>query len=249
MFRVAVLLLLALGALAARAQPVTIAAAADLQHALPEIDKARAGGNGAALTNIVYGSSGLLYRQIVQGAPFEIFLSADEALAERLVAQGLAEGPGTVYGVGRLALMLPRASAADLGDPKAALVGGDFRRLAIANPDHAPYGRAAMQALSRLGLADRYQAGRLLLGENIAQAARFVLDGGADAGIVALAVALGAGDKARYAVLPAELHAPIRQRMVLIGKARPAARDVYAWLGSPEARRILLRHGFEPPGT
>jgi molybdate transport system substrate-binding protein len=244
--RVAVLLLLALGAFAAGAQPVTIAAAAHLQHALPEIERARPAGGGDE-TRIVYGSSGLLYRQIVQGAPFEIFFSADEILAQRLIEDGRAEAPGAVYGVGRLALMLPRASATDLGDPRAALVGGNFRRLAIANPDHAPYGRAALEALERLGLSERYRGRSLLLGENVEQAARFVLDGGAEAGLVALAVALGAGDKARHAVLPAELHAPIRQRVVLIGRPRPEARAVFARLISPEARRVLLRHGIEAP--
>lgn len=245
MIRAAALLAAVHLSAAAGAQPLSVAAAADLQYALPEIEAARAAPAGEK-ARIVFGSSGLLYRQIVEGAPFEVFLSADESLAIRLVEQGRAEGPGAVYAVGRLALMTSARSGLALGDAKAALGDASLKRLAIAHPDHAPYGRAAIETLTALGLAERFR-GRFLHGENVAQAARFVVDGGAEAGLVALSVALGSADKARFVVVPAALHAPLRQRMVLVKGARAPARAFYAWMTTPEAARILARHGFESP--
>jgi len=233
--------------LASTAQAFTVAAASDLQHALPEIEAARGLPPGAR-AKFVFGSSGTLYRQIVQGAPFEVFLSADEALAERLIDQGRADAPGLVYAVGRLALMIGAARQLELLEPKAALASAQIKRLAIANPEHAPYGRAAMETLGRLGLAEVFR-GRLLLGENVSQAARFVLDGGAEAGLVALSIAFAAGDKARHVVMPATLHAPIRQRLVLIKGAGADARAFAAFMASKEAMRVLARHGFERPGS
>lgn len=243
MIRAPALFLLACLSPWAQAGAFAVAAAADLQHALPEIEAARVAKSGES-ARLVFGSSGTLFRQISQGAPFEIFMSADESLARRLIEQGRAEGPGRLYAVGRLALMVGASSALDPSDIKKALVDPRLRRLAMANPDHAPYGRAAQETLATLGLSEAFR-GRVLVGENVAQAARFVLDGGADGGLVALAVALGAGSKARHAVVPADMHQPLRQRAVLFKGASQPARDFFAWLGSDEARRIFARHGFE----
>jgi len=230
-----------------------VAAAADLKFALSEIAEAheRAGG---ARVRLSFGSSGIFRRQIAQGAPFELFLSADEAYAEALIQEGRAEGPGALYAIGRIALYLPNGSPvkADnkLRDLAAAAKDGRLKKLAIANPEHAPYGRAAREALQRAGAWEAVQ-GKLVLGENAAQAARFAASGSAQAGILPLSLvrAEELAAKGGFATLPETWHAPLRQRMVLIKGAGAAARAFYDFLQSPEARAVLVRHGFVLPET
>jgi molybdate transport system substrate-binding protein len=236
----------------AAAQAVTVAAAADLKFALEAV-AARYEAKTGKTVRLVFGSSGNLARQIEQGAPYAIFMSADEALARRLVAAGRAQGEVVAYAVGRLALLLPAGSPlkpdASLADLGAALADGRLKRLAIANPEHAPYGQRAREALQAAGLWVAAEP-RLVLGENVAQAAQFVVSGNAQAGIVAYSLALApeVARRSSHALLPARLHAPLVQGMVLIKGADAGARDFFQYLQGPEARAELRRQGFALPG-
>lgn len=230
-----------------------VAAASDLQFALDEIVEQFRRTTGTTV-RVTYGSSGNFARQIEQGAPFELFLSADELFVERLAQRGLTRGGGELYAIGRIVLFVPNGSplTADpaLTDVAARLASGKLGRLAIANPEHAPYGRAAQQALRTLGLWQRLQP-HLLFGENVAQAAQFASSGNADGGLVAYSLALSPALQGRgsFALLPQSLHAPLRQRMVLLERASPAAAEFYDYLRSPAAGAILARYGFVVPGS
>jgi len=247
----AVALLLA-GAIALAQDRPAIAAASDLQFALERIAAEFQKDTGRQL-RISYGSSGNFTRQIAQDAPFELFLSADEAYVFQLAAQNRTPDRGVLYAGGRLVLFAPHGSAlepdAQLADLRAALADGRITRFAIANPEHAPYGRAAMQALQSAGLWVPLQ-GRLVLGENVSQAAQFASSGSAQGGIFAysLALAPAIAARGRYILLPETLHQPLRQRMVLTRKAGETARAFYAYLQQDAARAVFRRYGFLLPG-
>lgn len=231
------------------AHATTLAAASDLKFAMDELIAQYQSQTGRKV-QAVYGSSGQFFMQIAQGAPFEIFLSADESLVTQLESQGLTQGPGVLYGVGRLVFFVPKGSRLkpDLADLRLALEDGRLRRLAIANPVHAPYGRAAQQSLVKLGLWTAIES-RLVLGENVSQAAQFAASGSADAGIFALSLMLAPAlrQAGSYTDVPADLHAPLRQRMTLLRRAGPEAQAFYAWLQEPAARAVLHRYGFSTP--
>lgn len=245
------LVLLLGGAATASGEPPLVAAAASLRHVFPELTSAWVE-TGGAPPNVSFGSSGNLYRQIAQGAPFDLFLSADQEQALKLVREGRTDGEGTIYGVGRLALLVPRHSRlaldASLEDLGRALDDGRLRRLAIANPAHAPYGHAAREALVRAALWPRLD-GHLLLAENAAQAVQFALARGADGGLVpyALALAERVSSTARHVLLDASMHRPIAQRMVLLAHTGAEARALFRFLAGPEARGIFERFGFTAP--
>ena len=248
------LLCLSLSLPAAAAEPPSrstlVAAASDLKFALDEIarDFVTAGGPPVSVT---YGSSGNFFRQIVQGAPFELFLSADEDLVFKLADQGFAADRGALYAIGRIVVFVPTLSRVrpDISGLAAAAADGRLLKLAIANPEHAPYGRAAMQALSAAGVWDRLQP-RLVLGENASQAAQFAVSGSAQAGIFAYSLALAPAfaNAGTFTLIPAAVHAPLRQRMVLLRTARPDARAFHEFLQQPQARAVFKRYGFELPG-
>ena len=227
-------------------RPALVAAAANLQPALAELvplfERARAG-----RVSVTLGSSANLMRQIQQGLPAELFLSADEDFALRLADAGLTLDRGTVYATGRIVLLVPADSPIKLDARLEALKAAAprIRKFAIANPELAPYGRAARQALQKLELWPALEA-KVVLGENIAQATQFVSSGAAQAGISALSMVLVPEVAARvhYQLIPAELHAPLRQRMVLLKNATPAARAFYDFLRSPAAKAVLARHGY-----
>ena len=236
---------------AAAAEPLRVAAAADLRHALDEIARAfEAAGGGPVV--ITYGSSGLLARQIAQGAPFELFLAADEEFTNRLATEGHAEGTGTRYATGRLALITPRRAMPEGSsgfDGLARMLDtGLIRRFAIANPEHAPYGARSREALERVDLWPRL-AGRLVLAENVAQAAQFVVTGAAQAGITAYALMQGEGRglNLEQAVIAATLHTPLRQTMILTRRAGPIARRLHDFVAGAGGQAILARYGFEKP--
>ncbi len=228
-----------------------VAAAADLQYALAEISDAfaRATGNSVKLA---LGSSGNLARQIMQGAPFELFFSADESYIRLLAERSMTLDGGALYAIGRLALFVPKGSPmkADPGmnDLAAAVDDGRLRKLALANPEHAPYGRAARAALMRRGLWEKLQA-RLVLGENVTQTAQFALSGSVEAALVAYSLAISDVMKrgGAFALVPEEWHPPLRQRMVLMRGAGDSARRFYAFAQSPQARTVFERHGFTLP--
>jgi molybdate transport system substrate-binding protein len=256
MIRRAFLLAVALSLPAAAATPrpevARVAAAADLRFALDEAARRFEAETGRRV-EIRYGSSGLLYQQIRNGAPFHLFLSADEALVLKLADAGLARDRGRLYAIGRIAIVAPRGSTLRV-DPalaglRSALAQGRLRRFAIASPDHAPYGQRAAEALRHAGLWDAAKP-RLVFGENVGQALQFALSGAADGGLVAysLLFAPGLADRANHALIPAEWHAPLRQRMVLLNGAGASGTAFYRWLQGPPARAILARYGFGLPG-
>lgn len=237
----------------AQAQPApTVAAASDLQFALTELADAFQAQTGKAV-KLTFGSSGNFARQIRQNAPLEVFFSADEAYVRQLAEAGFMRDAGELYAIGRIVLIVPKGSTlkadATLTDLKAALGDGRLKKFAIANPEHAPYGRAAEQALRHAGLWDAVK-GRLVLGENVSQAAQFATSGNAEAGIIAYSLALSPKVSAlgTYALIPAEWHGPLRQGMGLTKNAGPVAEQFYAFARSPAARAILRKYGFVLPG-
>lgn len=229
---------------------LAIAAASDLRFALEEVVQALRAAQPDARIEVIYGSSGKLATQIRQGAPFDVFLSADRAFADVLHRDGLTAAAPRPYAVGRLAAWSTDASLGRL--PLADLVRDmRVRRFAIANPAHAPYGQRAMQVLRSQGLWQAVQP-RLVMGENIAQAAQFVETGAAQAGLVALSLVLApalAGQGA-YTRVPEGWHSPLEQSMVVTRRAmdNALAHAFVAHLESPAARATLARYGFGLPG-
>jgi molybdate transport system substrate-binding protein len=223
-----------------------VAVAASVQRAMEEIAPAWMRSTGHQL-RITYGSSGNFVRQIQQGLPVELFLSADESFAFRLADAGLTRGRGAIYASGRLALLLAKDTAIALDPQLQGLKAGwaSVHKFAIANPELAPYGRAAREVLQAVGLWEAAQ-GKLVLGENVAQATQFVTTGSAQAGLTALSLLVGneAAGLGRYLALSGSLHGPLLQRMVLLKQASPAAAALYEYLQSGPAKAVLMRHGF-----
>jgi molybdate transport system substrate-binding protein len=235
---------------AGQPRPLLVAAAADLKPALDELAAAFEAAGGGPV-RVSYGSSGTFFAQLTAGAPYDLYLSADATYPARLVADGKAlAGTEFRYAVGRLALFARTGSPVDPAQGLAALAAPGAGKVAIANPVHAPYGRAAEAALAALGLLERVRP-RLVLGESAAQAAQFAASSACDAGLVPLALARAPAMAAagRHAVVPRELHPPIVQAGVVpAGAAEPArARALAAFLVAPEAQRVLARAGYEPP--
>jgi molybdate transport system substrate-binding protein len=229
----------------------TIAAAANLNFALTEIAKQFEKSRGTTV-ELVFGSSGTLTRQIQDGAPFEIFLAADEEFPNRLAAAGLTRDAGVVYAVGRLVIFAPKDSPLAVDerlDGLARLVKtGGVTRFAIANPEVAPYGRAAEAALKKHGLWDSIRP-KLVLGDTIAQAAQFATTGNAIGGLIAYSLVLSPefASRGTYALIPEADHPPLRQRMVLLKQAGPVATEFYAFVRSDAARQSLEKYGFAVP--
>ncbi len=232
------------------ADSVQIAAAADLVYCLDALHAAFTKAEPGAPLKVSTGSSGNFFAQIQNGAPYDVFLSADLRYPRELIAAGLADADSlTPYAIGRIVLWTTRPKL-DLGTGLAVVRTDAVKRLAIANPDHAPYGRAAKQALEHDGSWEAV-APKLVLGENIAQTAQFVETGNVDAGVVALSLVLsprlaGVG---RYVEIPAAAHQPLEQGAVLTnrGAQNDAARRYLAFLKSKEARAIFDQFGFRLP--
>jgi molybdate transport system substrate-binding protein len=230
---------------------VTVAAASDLTDAMNEIAANFEKATGCTV-RVSAGSSGNFLTQIENGAPFDVFFSADIEYPKKLEAEGLA-APGStyLYAVGKIALWVRNDSRLDLSKGLAALRDPSIRNVAIANPQHAPYGRAAEEALRKAGVYDAVKD-RLVLGENISQAAQFVESGNADAGILALSLALSAAlkEKGRYWSVPENLYAPIEQGVVTIraSKNPQGARALLDYVKSPSTAALLERYGFALPG-
>ncbi len=226
-----------------------VAAATDLKFVLPPL-VARFERESARTVTVTLGSSGNLARQIQQGAPFELFLSADEALVHRLVGTGHARDAGFIYAVGHLALYVSNSSKLT---PDATLAGLKrewelVQKFAIANPEHAPYGRAAREALESLGLWDMVKP-KIVFGENAAQAAQFVSTGAAQAGLVplSLAVAPELARSGRHVPLPTSLHQPLWQRAALMKNAGPTAVEFFRFLQRADTRESFRQAGFSMP--
>lgn len=232
---------------------ITIAAAADLRFALDELGAAFGADHPDVTLQVSYGSSGNFYAQIENGAPFDLFFSADIDYPRRLVQAGHApEDSVRPYAVGRLVVWVRDDSSIDverLGMDALALPS--IRRVSIANPEHAPYGRAAVAAMRHAGLYDAL-ADRLVLGENVSQALQFVESGAADIGIVALSLALAPTvvDDGRYVLVPQDAHPLIEQGAVVLDRAadRAAATRFLDFVLGPDGRATLERYGFVLPG-
>jgi molybdate transport system substrate-binding protein len=233
--------------LACAAEELSVAAAADLNFALKEIAVHYQHDTGNTL-KISFGSSGNFFTQIQNGAPFDVFLSADIGYPQKLADTGLADKLTLYrYAEGKLVLWVPNNSKLDLKQGIEILLAPAVKKIAIANPAHAPYGRAAEQALKKAGVYERIQ-GKLVLGENISQTAQFVQTGNADIGIVAESLALSPTMQSagRYVEVRAALYAPIEQgAIVLKGSRKQAAAKAFLdYLKQPAARTIMQKYGF-----
>lgn len=247
-----VALALGIAAPALAQQAPNIAAASDLRLALTDVAAAFKRDTGQDVT-LTFGSSGNFFRQLQQGAPFQLFLSADEQYVNELAKAGKTQDTGVLYAIGRLAVVAPKGSPmradSGLAGLRTALAKGQITRFAIANPEHAPYGERAKEVLQHVGLW-RPLTGKLVLGENVSQALQFATVGGAQGGIVSYSLVLDPAFAARadYALLPASWHQPLRQRMVLMKDADPVAQRFYVYIQQPAARRIFVRYRFALPG-
>jgi molybdate transport system substrate-binding protein len=251
MLRFFLLLLVVLGLAgpaAARPAPpaaLTIAAAADLKYALDSLVTMFNRQHPQASVTVVYGSSGRFYEQLSHGAPFDMFFSADSEYPRRLQQAGRTAGAPVPYALGRLVLWSRKLDVADKG--MNALLDPQVKRLAIANPAHAPYGQKAEEILRHYKLYDQLKP-KLVLGENIGQAAQYAATGAAEAGILAYSLALSPALRraGRLYLIPATAHTPLRQSFVVLKSARDnaTARNFAAFIASPAARAALKKYGF-----
>ena len=245
-------LLCFLGPLRAQAQQVRVAAAADLKFAMEELGKEFENETGTKI-EVSYGSSGNFFSQLQNGAPFDLFFSADVAYPQKLEAQGFVE-PGTLreYALGRIVIWMPNDSSVDLAkEGWDALLDLRVHKIALANPELAPYGRAAAAALQKAGIYRQVKA-KLVYGENISQAAQFVQSGNAQAGIIALSLAFSPGMKdGKMWEIPSEMHPRIEQGAALLKNARnrSAALAFLNFVKSASGVKILEQHGFSAPAT
>lgn len=247
--RVSLVLALALLPPAALAASLTIAAAADLKYAMAEVVKNFRAQRPDDRIDVIYGSSGKFSTQIVNGAPFDLFFSADIKYPRELEKMGLTVGATQPYAVGRIVLWSrkPQLAKTALKD----LPRTPIRKFAIANPRHAPYGLRAQEALQHQGVWETMKP-RLVMGENIAHTAQYVDSGAADAGIVALGLVLSPAmqGKGAWTLIPAEWHAPLEQGYAITRRAagNPLAADFARYMASEPARAVMRRYGFAMPG-
>ena len=231
--------------------PPTLAAASDLKFAIEEVAAQFEKETGNKL-RLVFGSSGNFYSQILQGAPFQMFMSADEDFVFKLADANKTMDRGRAYALGRIGIIVPHGSAlkadSDLKDVAAALKDGRLQKFAIANPEHAPYGTRAKEALQSAGIWAAIEP-KLVLGENISQTAQFATSGSTQGGIIALSLAKAPSiaKLGEFALIPESMHKPLKQRMVLMKDAPPALRAFYGYLGTPAAQTIMVRYGFAMP--
>src|SRR5205085_9154568 len=230
---------------------IDIAAAADLSAALQEI-AANYQKRTGVVVKLSFGASGALTQQIQNGAPFDVFFSADMDYPRQLIGGGQAESATLYrYAVGQLVLWVPKDSPLDVEHKGMdVLLDPSVKKISMANPQHAPYGRAAASSLEHYGLYEKV-SDRFVLGENVSQAAQFVESGNAQAGFVALAhvTATAMQGKGKYWLVPSEAHPPLDQGVILLSHS-PHAEDAAAFLGfvkTEEAAGILRRYGFSSP--
>jgi molybdate transport system substrate-binding protein len=233
-----------------RAQEITVAAAADLRPALDEIAPQFERTSGLHL-HVIYGSSGDLFHQIQNGAPFDVFLSANVDYPQKLQSAGLVVPESFFeYATGKIVLAVRADSKIDLSAGLSVLLDSAIKKIAIANPEHAPYGVAAMNALKKENIAGKLSS-KIVTGENISQAASFVLGGGADAGIIALSLVLtpATHSQFRYKEIPAADYSHIVQACVVVKASRQkeSALKFEAFLRGKDAAEVLQRFGFETP--
>jgi molybdate transport system substrate-binding protein len=234
----------------AGAGEITVAAAADLTFAFKDVAARfqKETGNSVKLS---YGSSGNFFSQIKNGAPYDMFFSADVDYPRKLEAAGLTQ-PGTLYeyAAGKIVIWVPSRSPLDINSGLKVLLDRGIHKIAIANPQHAPYGRAAVAAMTHEGIYERVRP-KLVLGENISQTAQFVQSGNADIAILALSLAVAPAmkDKGRYFEIPAGDYPPIIQAVVILKAAhdQAAAEQLLKFLKEPAGVALMEQYGFTPP--
>ena len=236
----------------AKPRVLTVAAASDLKFALDEIVREFQAAQPDCEVKVSYGSSGNLFAQLTNRAPFDLFFSADADYARKLVDSGEAQQTAFVYGRGRIVIWVRRDSPVDVEQLGVqAVLDPAVRKVAIANPKHAPYGRAAEAALNELGVYDQVRQ-KLVLGENVAQTMQFVQTGAAEIGVIShsLAVAPALRDQGRFWEIPLDAYPPLEQAGVILSwaKHRRAAESLRDFVLAADGREILQRYGFLMPG-
>jgi molybdate transport system substrate-binding protein len=244
------ILLALLISLTCAGQQITIAAASDLQYAFKDLSAEFSRQTGIAV-QVTYGSSGILSMQIQNGAPFDLFFSADAQYPKALLEGGYAE-PGSLYAyaTGRLAVWVPNDSKLDLRNGLQALSAPGIRKIAIANPQHAPYGRAAVAAMRSSGVYEQVKD-KLVLGENVSQTAQFVATGNADIGLIALSLALSPSmsSQGSFVEVPGTAYPPIEQAAVIVKASahKSEAARFLQYLKSEAGVALMKKFGFAPP--
>jgi molybdate transport system substrate-binding protein len=231
----------------AQSEP-TIAAASDLQFLLPELASAFEKESGIKL-RLIFGASGTLCTQILQGAPFDMFMSADSEYVRRLSQNGKTRDEGVDYAVGRLGIFVSDKSSikADgkLVDLINAVVDGRLTKLAIASPIHAPYGQRSMEVLKKIGAWEAVTS-KLLIAENVSQAAQYVMSGGAQVAFIAksLAISKQVNTAGKFELIPDEWHKPLNQKMVLLRGALRPVELFYEFIRRPDQQAVFRKNGF-----
>ncbi|MFL6300404.1 MAG: molybdate ABC transporter substrate-binding protein [Terriglobales bacterium] len=240
------------GACLAHADELNVAAASDLNFAMTELAAKYEKQTGTTV-KVTFGSSGNFFTQIQNGAPFDMFFAADIDYPKKLEAAGLGE-PGTLYqyATGKIVMWVPATSKLDVSKGLALLLEPAVRKISIANPKHAPYGRAAVAAMTQQGIYDKL-IDKLVFGENISQATQFVESGNADVGIIALSLAMAPAmaDKGRYFEIPHDMYPPLDQGAIVIkaSQKKDQAKQFLAYLKNPESVALMQRYGFKLPET
>jgi molybdate transport system substrate-binding protein len=230
------------------AQEITVAAAADLQSAMQEVATRFQKETGKSV-KIIYGSSGNFFQQIQNGAPFDLFFSANLDYPKKLEAAGLVQ-PGTYYQYarGKIVVWAPKESKIDLSTGLKVVLDSMVKKVAIANPLHAPYGQAAVAAMQKEGVYEEAKE-KFVLGENISQTASFVTSGSADIGIIALSLAMSPNmkDKGRYAEIPATDYPPIEQACVILSSSpnKELSQQFLSYVKSATVSDLLAHYGFD----
>lgn len=234
---------------AAFAGKLTVAAAADMKFAMADIVAAFNQSHPGDKVEVTFGSSGKTFTQIQQGAPYDMFFSADIKFPKELIAKGFAQPAPIPYAVGRLVLWStdPKVKTMTMQD----LLASDIKRIAIANPKHAPYGKRAEEALKASGVWEKIES-KLVLGEDIVQTSQFVQTGNAQVGLLALSLAMSPkmSQLGFYQLLPDALHEPLNQAFVITkhGKDNPLSTTFADYMQSPASRATMVRYGFALPG-
>jgi molybdate transport system substrate-binding protein len=247
MFNKILLILLAAVLVNINAQSITIAAAADLRNALDDITKLYIEKHKDVKIDVIYGSTGNLFQQITNQAPYDLFFSADISFASKLEELKLTSGKPTIYAIGHLVLW---SSAKDVSKGLDLLKSNDIKKISIANPEVAPYGKRAVESLKYYKLYDVIKD-KIVKGDNVSQAAQFVLTGNAEAGIIALSLALSPemSSKGRYYIIDEKSYSKMEQAYVILKKSEKKKEllDFVKFLETKNAKDILTKYGFRLP--
>ena len=234
-------------AMSAQAQTVKVAAAADLRYAMDEVVKEFKKTNSGANVEVIYGSSGNAFTQISNGAPFDLYFSADIVYPKKLKEAGLTLSDPKLYAIGRIVLW---SASLDISKGLSVLAGNPNIKIATANPEHAPYGQRSVEALKFYKLYEKVEK-QLIFGENISQAAQFCLSGNADAGLIALSLVLSPSmtNHGKYFLIDEKAHRPLEQAYAILNHAK-GNKHAFAFaefISSPAARLIFEKYGFTLP--